>query len=107
MGVPDTTWAWVAATLVAVLSTARLTKLLTEDNWPPARWVRDKWIARFQGDWGELVTCPFCAAPYIAAGVLAWGWFTEFQWAWWAFNGWLAVAYVAAIVVARDIPGGE
>lgn len=107
MGVPDTAGAWIAVVAVAVLSTARLTKLLTEDSWPPAAWLRDRWIRWRQDEWGELFTCPFCMAPWVAVPLLAWGWFTEFQWAWWAFNGWLSVAYLAAMVVARDIPGGE
>lgn len=99
---------WVAAAVVAVLGVARLTRLTAEDNFPPAMWVRDRWIAQFQSsNWSELAICPFCQAPYHAAIAGLWAWATDFHWTWWVFYGWLAVAYVAAMVVARDIPAEE
>jgi len=106
--VPEDALTWAAAALVAVLAVARLTKLLTEDTWPPAAWLRGKWVDRFNdSSWAELFICPFCMAPWVAVLVLATGWISDLHPAWWAFNGWLAVSYVAAIVVAYDIPGGE
>ena len=104
---PTDALTWVAATVVAVLSIARLTKLLTEDTWPPAAFLRNMWIGRFQGAWGELFLCPFCMAPWVGVAVLTAGWLSDLHPVWWWFNGWLAVSYVAAMIVARDIPGGE
>jgi hypothetical protein len=105
--VPEDALTWVAAVVVAILSVARLTKLFTEDTWPPAAYVRNKWVAWRQDEWGELFVCPFCMAPWVAVLVLFTGWASGLHPVWWWFNGWLAVSYVAAIVVARDIPGGE
>lgn len=105
-GVMADVWVWVAAGLVGVLSVARLTRLVTADTYPPVKAVRDWWELRVtkSGPWAELVTCPFCAAPYIAAVVLAWGWLSDLHTPWWVFNGWLALAYVAAMIVVRDTP---
>lgn len=104
--VPTDVAGWVAVTLVTVLATARVTKLLTEDSWPPAAWLRDRWWGLFAEDsaWRELFVCPFCMAPYVAAAVMAAGWFSDGNIVWWAVCGWLSVSYVAAMVVARDIP---
>lgn len=93
----------IPAVVVGVLSAARFTRLLTQDVYPPVAWLRAKWQAiTHDGDWSELATCPYCAAPYISAAILAWGLLTDFQTAWWIVNGIMAGAYVAAIVVVRD-----
>jgi hypothetical protein len=105
---PDDAPGWIAAVLVATLSVARLARLATEDSWPPASRLRNWWVQRFNGsEWSELAVCPFCMAPWIAVAVLGAGWLSDLHPLWWAFNGWLSVSYVAAMVVARDIPGGE
>lgn len=93
----------IAAFLVGVVGTARLTRLLTQDTYPPAAWVRSKWEGWTSGTgWEDLVTCPYCAAPYIALVNGAVGWATDWHVAWWAFNIWLTVAYLASMVVIRD-----
>lgn len=95
----------LAAVVVGVLSVARLTRLLTQDTYPPVAWLRSQWERiTHDGPWADLATCPFCAAPYIAAVVLAWGLATDLHTAWWVVNGWLALSYVAAMVVVRDTP---
>lgn len=100
---------WAAATIITIIAVARITKLITEDNWPPAQWARDKWFDLFapESAWRELVICPFCAAPYIAAIDLTVAYFTNMHPLWWAFNIWLTVSYLAAIVVSRDIPAED
>ena len=103
---PEDVATWIAAALVAVLGTARLTRLLTEDDWPPVQWFRNKWIAVTNGSgWESLFLCPFCMAPYIAAFCLLTGWLSGLHFVWWAFFGWLAVSYLAAMVVVKD--GGD
>lgn len=110
---PTLLYATAAATLI--LSTARLTRLLVHDKWPPAVTVRVWWMnATNHGPWADLVTCPFCVTPYLTAGILTWGlavgvpdgdaaaW--SAAWWWWLFNGWLALSYLAAMVVVRDEP---
>ena len=102
---------WIAiaaAALVAVLGVGRLTRLTAEDDFPPVAAVRTAFIHRFGGStWSELAVCPFCQAPYHAVVAFAWAWLSDLHWTWWAFYGWLALAYAAAMVVARDIPNGE
>lgn len=101
-----------SAALVGILSVARLTRLLVMDSWPPVVALREWWDRRTmvkdgpnkgeEGDWYALVTCPYCAAPYIAAVILGWAVITDLHWTWWIFNGWLAVAYLASMIVAKD-----
>lgn len=93
----------VAAVLVAILSTARLTRLLTVDTYPPVVWLRTKWdTVTHDGDWSDLVHCPYCAAPWFGAVILGWGYLSDLHVTWWLFNGWLAIAYLAAVFVVRE-----
>jgi hypothetical protein len=94
----------IAATIVGIVGVARLTRLIVDDDWPPVAWVRSQYLMRAKGEWGVLVTCPFCVSPYFAAGSLAWAILTDLHWSWWLFHGWLAVAYAAALINVRDIP---
>lgn len=98
-----------AAALIGVVGVARLTRLITSDSWPPAEWFRvafANWTRH--GSWSVLVTCPFCAAPYVAAAALAWALLSDLDgwdgWAWWVFWGWLAGSYAASMIVVRDEP---
>jgi hypothetical protein len=110
---------WVAVVATTVLSVARLARLLVIDKWPPVKKVRDWYETKTDGsDWQWLTMCAFCMAPWCAVWVLAWGLLagvypldypaSEF-WAqaWWVFNGWLAVSYLAGTYVARDGSGAE
>lgn len=108
----------VAAVIVGTLAVARATRLVTSDAYPPAEWLRTRWInatgsrTALQG-WAPLVTCPFCFAPYAAAVDLTWVLLAGLEWgpwwssAWWVVNLWAAVSYVAAMIVARDEPPAE
>jgi hypothetical protein len=96
-------WEIVAAVLVGIISAARLTRLFTQDTYPPVAWLRAKWEEKVGGTgWEDLATCPYCASVWITLGIGAWGYLTDFQLAWWLFNGWLAAAYLVAMVVVRD-----
>lgn len=97
----------LAAVIVAVISIGRTARLLTYDDYPPVAWARTKvqhWL--LSGDrrmrWVALTECPFCLAPYLAAGMLAWMWASDLHWTWWLINGWWAMSYLSAILVARD-----
>lgn len=98
------------AIIVGVLSIARLTRLVTIDSWPPMVWLRTWWDMKTDYDpdspdemsWGKLVHCPWCASPWLAIPIMAWGFFSDLHWSWWAFNGWLATAYVTAWITTRD-----
>lgn len=93
----------IALVLVGVVASARLTRLLTQDTYPPAAWLRSWWEGRVGGSgWEDLATCPYCAAPYIVLLNGGVGWLTDWHPVWWAFNIWLAVSYAASMVVIRD-----
>ena len=86
-----------------MLATARLTRLITADEYPPSAWLRTKWDALTRdGKWSLLVHCHWCASPYVAAVVLATGELSDYHYVWWLICGWLAGSYVAAMVVERD-----
>lgn len=104
IGLPE--WAYLlVAIIVGTLGTARATRLLVDDSYPPSAWVRDKWRALTNdGAWSSLVDCAFCAAPYIAAVNGAYAWASDLHWSWWMLNIWAAVAYASAIIVVRDTP---
>jgi hypothetical protein len=95
----------LAAVVVGTLAVARLTRLIVDDDWPIIVWFRSMWDRVWkQSPWVALIECPFCVSPYIAAVSIAWAVLSELHWSWWLFHGWLAVAYLAAMVNVRDIP---
>lgn len=92
--------------VVGILSAARLTRLLTQDSFPPAAWLRVKWDALTKdGPWSTLVHCHWCLSPWFTLFIGAWMYFSHMHWTWWAFNGWLAASYLVAMVVERDEKG--
>jgi hypothetical protein len=92
----------LAAVLVGALASARLTRLLTQDTWPPSVWVRTKWAEiTDDGPWYDLVDCPWCAAPWITGANLAVALLTDLHEAWWIFNGWMAASMVVAWVTIK------
>lgn len=93
-----------AAVVVGVVGSGRLVRLVTGDTWPPSVRVRIWWEDHTRGGWEKLLTCPWCFAPYVVAGTLAWfllsdGWVRT---AWWVFYGWLAASYAVSWVVFHD-----
>lgn len=101
----------VLAILVAWFGTARLTRIITHDDYPPAAWLRSRWIALTwdrkndsEGDWGKLATCIWCAQPYVVAICMVWAYFTDFHWTWWAFWAWMALSQAGSTLLAYDEP---
>lgn len=95
-----------AAVAVGILSTARLTRLVTRDSFPPSVWLRIKWDdlteeGRFSS-WNTLIHCHWCLAPWMGAIVGLWGYFSDLHASWWMFNLWLAAVYVSSMIVDRD-----
>lgn len=108
---PQNHFLTVLAILIWVVGSARLTRLLLFDSYPPVAWLRAKWDDRtHQSDWNPLLHCAYCAAPYVTlvTGALSL-WFLDVSvpfshlstW-FWLIGGWAAGAYAAAIVVAYD-----
>lgn len=96
----------VAAVLIGVLSTARTARLLTFDDYPPAMWLRTKYLVAVgpDGKWAPLARCPFCLSPYLSVGMFGWAWLSDLHWTWWVINGVWAGSYLAASAVAYDEP---
>lgn len=95
----------IAAVVIGVLSVARTARLLVWDDYPPTMWLRMKWDDKtHESAWNKLFHCQFCITPYLAAGLLAWFWFSDAHWTWWVANGVWAASYVAATYVAYDQP---
>jgi hypothetical protein len=101
--------------LVMSLATYRLTRLVVEDDFPPVLWARHRLAGGWTGpdedvpvhraswvpQWlADLVSCPWCASGWIAAGVTA---------GVWAVVGlpvpllvWPAVWAVGALIAAQE-----
>lgn len=93
----------VAAFVLLFLGTARMVRLISFDSYPPSAWVRIKWD-NLTGDsgWNPLLHCAYCLAPYLLAVNMAWAYFSDFHWSWWAANIWLGGSYLASMTVAYD-----
>lgn len=104
---------WIAVAVVTIISSARLTRLATFDDFPPTKWLRDKFADLTDGSqWQLLAFCAYCASFWITAAVvglgLAAGVYTGtpdsgigFS-AWWIVNGILAASYLAAVFMVND-----
>lgn len=121
-------WGLLAAYLLAVVAVARATRLVVHDPYPPVQVLRLRWIdyqanrdwdpvaqherTGLRYGWGSLVTCPFCAAPYITAVTLAvaiagdvWEPDLHTLGGWWLVLAvWASISYLAAMLVLRDEP---
>lgn len=95
---------WVVAFLVLSIGVARLGRLITYDDYPPAEWLRLKWLTLVGDKWGKLMTCPWCMNPYLVAVGMAWGYASDLHWTWWAFWGWLAISQISSTISAYDEP---
>lgn len=94
---------WIAVAVVAVLSAARVTRLLVVDEFPPIKKVRDWYEERTDGSgWQMISYCSYCMSPWVTLAVVLWGWLTDFGTAWWVVNGAFAASYVAAFIVRHD-----
>lgn len=99
----DQTLLILAIVVTGVLSSARLTRLITQDSFPPAIWARTKWDDWTEdSDWNKLFHCHWCMGPYTTAFVGLTGWLSDFHTAWWVFNIWLAGSYLNSMIVERD-----
>lgn len=94
---------WILAFIVGSLSAGRLTRLLVQDSFPPAVWLRTKWLDKFDDtQWGVLFECHWCMSFWMTLPIGLWGWLSNLHASWWVVNGILAATYVSAIIVERD-----
>jgi hypothetical protein len=106
-------WFGIVTALVAAAGVARAVRLLVHEDFPPARWIRHRWITLTKGgQWTEVLTCHWCNAPYLMAGSIVWFslglWLWEpLLWAWWAVHLWAALSYLASWIVHHDDDGAS
>lgn len=93
---------YVLAFIVGSLGSGRIVRLVTQDAFPPAEWLRVRWNVWVGEKWGVLAECPWCAAPYVVAANTAWALLSDFHASWWVANIIAAGAYVASWVVIHD-----
>lgn len=94
---------WIAVAVVTIISASRITRLLTFDAFPPIRWAREKFEDKFDGTGWEIIAfCPWCMSPWVTAALVGWGYGTDWDLYWWLFNGAIAGAYLAAMLMVRD-----
>lgn len=98
---------WLAVATVTIISSSRITRLLTFDDFPPIRWFRNTYADimdkhTLTRGWVRLLFCPWCFSFYPTLAIVLWGYFTDFQPAWWLVNGAFAASYLAAIFMVND-----
>lgn len=114
----STEFYWVAVVATTIVSVSRMTRLATWDEFPPVKWLREKYAEATDGSgWTLLAYCGYCASFWIALLVIAWGlWSGVYQTPtdpdpefaiWWIVNGIFAVSYLAAILMVHDGDDGD
>lgn len=99
---------WIAVAILTVVSASRITRLLTYDKFPPIRWAREKYEDATDGSpWQIIAYCPYCMAPWVSAGVVLSGYFSDWHEVWWLVNAIFAASYLAAILMVHDGDSGE
>lgn len=94
---------WVAVALVTIVGSARITRLLTIDKFPPIRWVRDKYEEWTDGnDWQLIAFCAYCMSYWPTLAVILTGYHWHWHPIWWIVVGSFAASYPAAILVVLD-----
>ena len=102
-----TWWQAILAVIVGVVGAARLTRVITIDDYPPSMALRIWWdTVTNDGVWAKLVHCPWCMGPWITLIALL-SFLVSFlaPWlgiGWWIFWGWLALSYWTSQYVYFD-----
>lgn len=92
-----------AALAVWVGASARLTRLATQDSFPPAAAIRAWWdkVTR-DNEWSLLAHCHWCLAPWITLILGVWGYATNLHWSWWIICTWMTASYAVSWLVHHD-----
>lgn len=94
---------YAVAFLLGSAGAARMVRLVTQDNFPPAEWLRLRWaMLTKEGKWSDLIECPWCFAPYATAINVTWAVLSNLHWSWWIANVVAASAYLASWIVVHD-----
>lgn len=101
--------------LFLTIGGARVVRLVTVDDYPPVKWVRTKWAEKVNySDWAKLLTCIWCASPWIILVLGGLGYAAGLHGTpadlsvlgqiVWLFCAWMAISYLASMIVRRDEP---
>ena len=98
-------WVWLLAVIVGTVSVARMVRLLIFDEFPPADWLRTRFLVITKDTpWTKIAECGFCLAPYLSVVMVAWALLSDWPGGG-GFNVWFGVmSYGAAILVSYDQP---
>ena len=105
------TLVYIGAVLALIFASARLTRAVVFDDFPPSKWIRLKWDNLTVGTgWNELFHCPYCMGIWIALPLtvlavgftLGWSVFGGILGIFWVFLAWMTVAYLSGIIVATN-----
>lgn len=95
----------VITAVLTVGATARVTRLISRDDFPFGK-VRDWALTKYGPDawFTRLIECPWCTGVWVAApataSALAWG---DRPW-WRALAGWMALSMAASALVVNTEP---
>lgn len=104
---PDTLAQMIAFAVVFIVASARITRLIVADTFPPSVKLRIWYENRASGGWESLTNCPWCFgfwAVTLNAG-LGWAAYALGPPAWtvWAVvNGLFAASYAVSYIVFHD-----
>jgi hypothetical protein len=102
---------YIAAFAMVALASARITRNLVYDDFPPTAALRRWWTGRFgEEGWGGLLLCPYCigfwvALPFTVLGVgflFGWETFATLDGLFWTACAWFAVGYLSGIIPASN-----
>lgn len=99
----------IAAVLVTLIGSARLTRVIVHDDFPPSMWFRVKFVQLVGGEtspWAKLALCHWCLSFWVTLAAIGSFFLCALSvisaFAWWIFWGGLAISYLAAILVHHD-----
>ena len=109
----DLGWPLLAlSAVIVVLGSARLTRLLVHETFPPAAYLRAGWDRLTSGsDWNVLGHCHWCLSFWVTVASIGL-YLLTFLAVWWAWVFWityaaLSMAYIAAWIVHHDEDGAS
>lgn len=94
---------WLFVAIVTITSSARITRLVAVDSFPPIVRFRMGWDRLTNdGEWSILFHCLYCFSFWATALVIGTGIWSDFHPAWWIVNSIFGASYLAAYVVRFD-----